>query len=119
MFYIKVIPRPGTGTYELCESVTIEGHLIPKYFKWDGASIPSALWWMLGSPFSPALMVPSMVHDFLYDRPGKMSRKEIDKLFRKLLIHNGVDEDLAETMYTGVRLGGGSHFNKRRLNGNT
>jgi hypothetical protein len=112
MFYIKVIPRPECGMYELVDSVMVEGILVPKYFRWDGASIPRILWRVIGTPFNPMFMAPSMVHDYLYSNPGKMSRKDVDKLFLKLLLHNGVDEDLAETIYTGVRLGGGSHFNK-------
>jgi hypothetical protein len=112
MFYIKVIPIPECNMYELDRSVIVEGNLIPKGFKWDGASIPRILWRLIGTPFSPAFMAPSMVHDYLYTKPGKMSRKEIDKLFLKLLIHNGVGGNLAKTIYTGVRLGGRSHFNK-------
>jgi hypothetical protein len=57
-------------------------------------------------------MAPSMIHDYLYGSPGELTRKECDLIFKKLLIHNKVSKSLTESVYAGVRLGGGSHFNK-------
>jgi len=112
MMYINVTPLPKEGKYRLNQAVIIEGVHVPAGFKWDGASIPRFLWRVVDSPFQPDLMVPSLVHDYLYEQGDKsgFTREEADKLFHKLLIANGVDEDLAETMYSGVRVGGGSHY---------
>jgi hypothetical protein len=110
--YIDVTPLPKSGKYRLNKAVIIDGVHIPPKFKWDGASIPRFLWRIIGSPFQPKLMVPSLVHDYLYGE-GEASgytRKEADKLFKKLLMANGVDEERAESMYAGVRWGGGSHY---------
>ena len=111
--YISVTPLPDEGKYQLNEpGAIIEGVHIPPGFKWDGASIPRFLWRVVDSPFQPELMVPSMVHDYLYEQgdASGFSRKQADRLLRKLLRANGVDDDLAKTMYSGVRIGGRSHY---------
>jgi hypothetical protein len=112
---IHVIPIPESGTYMLAMSVYIEGIYIPSGFQWNGASIPKFLWPILGSPFAPEMMVASLVHDYLYsDEPAvrHISRKQADNIFRKLLIANGMDKETAETLYTGVRIGGKSHYKR-------
>jgi hypothetical protein len=113
MKHIHVKPLPASNQYVLLQSVIIEKISVYEGFKWNGASIPSPFWPLIGSPFNPKFMVASMVHDYLYrtrkacDIYGRtIHRKEADKIFKKLLIHDGVDLELAETMYTAVRLGG-------------
>ena len=110
--YVEVEPVPEHNKYKLLKSVIVEGVKIPKDFEWDGASIPRIFWEEIGSPFSPKFMVPSLVHDYLYSvgTSSGLNRRQADKLFKKLLLANGVDESLAETMYTGVRVGGGRHY---------
>jgi len=108
MFLINVQPNPTRGTYTLVKSVIIEGIRIDAPFEFNGASIPRILWEEIGSPFDPRFMAPAVVHDYIYgaaDHCG-MTRKEADKLFLKLLLHNNVGVDLANTMYAGVRIGG-------------
>jgi hypothetical protein len=110
---INVTPMPENGTYMLNMAVYIEGIYIPMGFEWNGASIPRFLWPILGSPFAPEMMVASLVHDYLYSKVSAgyiISRREADKIFRKLLMANGMDEETAETLYTGVRVGGRSHY---------
>ena len=114
MFFIKCIPIPEENRYELAESVVVEGIKIPAGYRWNGASVPSFLWPIIGSPFEPRFMAPSLVHDYGYEF-GIMPREDLDKIFKKLLLHNGVDEDRAESMYVGVRIGGRSHYNHRPL----
>jgi len=109
---IDVTPLPKEKKYRLNKGVIVDGVQVPVGFTWDGASIPRFLWRVVSSPFQPELMVPSMVHDYLYslgDKSG-FTRKQADKLFRKLLRANGVDDDLVKTIYTGVRVGGASHY---------
>lgn len=111
MMFIKITPIPP-DKYRLVESIIIEGVKIDAGFEWDGASIPRLLWEEIGPPFAPSVMAASMVHDYLYGH-GKKSgytRKQADKLFKKLLLANGCAEETAETMYIGVRIGGESHW---------
>lgn len=114
MILISVTPIPTMGLYELNQSIIIDRVHIPRGFRWDGASIPFALWSIIGSPFRPEYMVPSMVHDYLYTHGYSMgiSRKRSDKIFRKLLLVQGVSESGAQTLYDGVRIGGGSHYSR-------
>lgn len=109
MFRIVCEPIPEIGAYRLVQSVIIEGILIEAPYDWDGCSVPALLWPILGSPFDPQFMAPSLVHDKVYDT-GELTRKGADLLFRKLLIHNGVKVELANTMFNGVRLFGRPHY---------
>jgi len=111
MFQIVCEPIPDRGVYRLIESVIIEGILIYAPYDWNGASVPAFLWPIIGSPFDPRFMAPSLVHDNTYET-GEITRKEADMLFRKLLIHNCVPKDLAETMYRGVRYFGAPFYNQ-------
>jgi len=111
MFRIVCEPIPERGVYRLVQSVIIEGIAIYTPYEFNGASIPCFLWPIIGSPFDPRFMAPALVHDKVYDT-GELPREAADLLFKKLLIHNGVDEERAETMYAGVQLFGRSHYNK-------
>ena len=98
--------------YKLWHSVIIEGIKIPSAYMWDGASIPRFLWRVVGSPFQPKFMAPSLLHDYRYEH-GIGTRKAADNQFHKLLLINGVDKALAKTMYTGVRLFASNSWNKK------
>jgi len=112
IMYIHVTPLARENKYQLDEDVIIDGVRIEAGFQWNGASNPRFFWRILGSPFQPKYMVPSLVHDYLYSlgQASGYSRREADKLFFKLLIANGVNRKLAKTLYSGVRVGGGSHY---------
>jgi hypothetical protein len=113
MFYVKCVPIPETNEYELTEGIIIEKIKIPSSYRWNGASVPSFLWPIIGSPFEPRFMAPSLVHDYGYEF-GVLPRKQLDKIFKKLLLHNKVDEERANAMYAGVRIGGGSHYKAKK-----
>ena len=98
------------GTRALGHGDCINGIKIHSGYCWNGASVPWFLWPIIGSPFDPPFMAPSLFHDRVYDT-GELPRKKADLLFKKLLIHNGVSVDLAKQMYAGVRIGGRSHYN--------
>jgi len=102
--FIEAEPDPTSDLYILKESVIIEGIKINKGEKWNGASIPRILWPLIGSPFTPKLMVPSLVHDFMCKSKRGRRDKKTHKLFKKLLIANGVKKSVANTLYIGVRL---------------
>lgn len=40
---------------------------IPCDYCWNGADIPSALWFFVGSKDNPEFKIPSMVHDFILE----------------------------------------------------
>lgn len=73
---------------------------IPKGFTTDGASIPKAVWSIIGSPFTPRFIEAAIVHDFCcvnqFDGDGR------DILFYETLIRNGVKTWRAKAMYWAV-----------------
>ena len=38
---------------------------IPKGYCWDGASIPTSVWFLIGSKTEPKFLIPSLIHDVL------------------------------------------------------
>ena len=67
----------------------IDGHLIkiPAGFKFDIASIPRVFWPIAG-PLSLSLPAP-LAHDFFY-RFRDVDRKTADRLFRRIMMVEGV-----------------------------
>ena len=112
MFYVKCVPLPELKKYELVESTIIEGYEVIAPYRWNGASIPDFLWPIIGSPFDPRYMAPSLIHDHGYEY-GTLPREDLDKLFKKLLIHNNVSEAKAWSMYVGVRKFGRPFYNDK------
>lgn len=100
---VKASPLPLERMYVLNEPFILGKMRIPKGFKWNGASIPRAFWVLIGSPFSPEFMRASLVHDFLYHRKD-VSAKCTDKLFRDVLLDDGVGKLRAYTMWSAVRV---------------
>lgn len=91
--------------YEVVDDLAIKrkGALIrvPKFFQFDGASIPPAAWQMIGSPFVPRFMRAAVFHDWLY-HTHQVDRETTDELFRDLLVANGVNEVKASLMCAAV-----------------
>ena len=63
---------------------------VPKFFQYDGASIPPAAWQAIGTPFEPRFMVAAVFHDWLY-HTHQVEKKDTDALFYRLLVANGVN----------------------------
>lgn len=97
-------PKPGNNRfYRLVQPYGIYGVEIPAGFEWDGASLPRFVWTVFGyTPFMPCLMLPSLVHDYLYSQK-RGTRRAADELFLRLMKENGVDDDDAESMFIAVR----------------
>jgi hypothetical protein len=73
----------------------------------DGASIPRALWTMVGSPFTGNYRRASVVHDqacldFPTDGP---QRKSADVMFHAACRAGGCGRWQAQVLYLGVRIG--------------
>lgn len=37
--------------------------IVPKLFRYDGASVPAIAWQLIHTPFNPLVMAPALVHD--------------------------------------------------------
>lgn len=83
--------------------------VIPKGFRWDGASIPQELWILMGHPFSKAVRASSCLHDFLYENEV-IPKKKADQMFADALQEEGMEYNLANMFYLGTRLAGRSKY---------
>ncbi len=88
---------------------------IPRGFTFDLASIPRPLWWII-APFELSIAAP-LVHDFLYRYQGNpgpgavvpprtYTRKEADRVFKRIMKQEGVWSWRWRSAYAAVRLFG-------------
>ncbi|WP_160165061.1 DUF1353 domain-containing protein [Chrysiogenes arsenatis] len=78
---------------------------VKKGFTFDGASIPRALWSLVGSPFTGDYTRAACLHDALY-ASELLSRHAADLLFFQAMLSDGVRYSKAAVMYCAVRVGG-------------
>lgn len=90
--------------------------VIPAGFETDWASIPALVRAYLDGD-DPRILIPSLVHDFLYARRGWwdafkpfLTRQECDDVLRRLMIDCGASALRARVVYLAVRAGGASHW---------
>jgi hypothetical protein len=112
---IKVETSDGRNFVLLEPVVYVTGfgaHLtIPAGTTSDGASTP-ALIWSAVPPFG--LYWPAAyLHDWLY-RATLMPKPECDDLLKEAMLSLGVDSELVDVVYEGVKLGGQSAFDADR-----
>ena len=104
-----VIPHATENTYELSRDYKLEldnvAVIVPKYFRFDGASIPAPAWMFTYTPFHPDVMLPSLIHDWMYYN-HQADRDIADDLFFTLLKNNGVSNFMANLMWGAVKAGG-------------
>jgi Protein of unknown function (DUF1353) len=74
-------------------------------FKTDGASIPRALWGIVGSPFTGPYIGAAIIHDVGCDT-HKYSWQVTHRMFYSAMRALGVSEEYAKLLYWGVRIGG-------------
>lgn len=90
--------------------VSVYGVLVavPQFFKTDLASVPRLpfIYLVVGGVGVKA----SVLHDYLY-ATGLVSREDADEIFYQALIEDGLSVWRAKMMWTGVRVGGASHYN--------
>lgn len=77
----------------------------PKGAQADGASIPRALWTVLGGPLEGRYRDASIIHDFYCSRRNK-PWKSVHRVFYDAMITSRVSKAKAKLMYAGVYLGG-------------
>ena len=73
-------------------------------YTWDGASIPFMFRPLIGKKGSLEFLLPSMVHDKMCEEPRHIrnNRNLASKVFRALLLFNGVGKIRANVMYHAV-----------------
>ena len=109
---LKVI---GKQAYELIEPLVYDNcrfilQVNPK-FDFDGASIPKALWGVIGSPMTGGYQRSACLHDALY-ASEYFDRKECDDLFLEAMESDGVSYFKRYAMYNAVRFFGGMVWDK-------
>ncbi|MFA7658759.1 MAG: DUF1353 domain-containing protein [Candidatus Gastranaerophilaceae bacterium] len=78
--------------------------LFNKGYRWDGATIPPGVRWIIGPPSHPAFLLASMVHDklcenhYLIDNDRYLS----SLIFKELLIASDVSSFKANIMFYAV-----------------
>ncbi|WP_345859348.1 DUF1353 domain-containing protein [Shewanella algae] len=105
-----LVPMPFSRRYQLTRDMetryTSKGMrktiVIPKGFLTDGASIPKALWSLIGSPYLPEYITAAIVHDWCCE--NDWDNEEMSDLFFELLKLSNVKELTAKTMRQAVYL---------------
>ncbi|MBQ4880254.1 DUF1353 domain-containing protein [Pseudoalteromonas luteoviolacea] len=101
------------NAYELVEdfSYEINGNVrwVPRFFQYDGASIPIAAYYLVGTPFNPRYMQAALVHDWLY-HTHEVSRSDADNLFYVMLCESGVRTSTALIIKFAVDKFGASYW---------
>jgi hypothetical protein len=82
---------------------------VPKFFQYDGASIPPAAWQVIGTPFQPRFMAAAVFHDWIY-HTHQIGKDDADDLFHDLLVANGVNKIKASLMLAAVASVGGWYW---------
>ena len=104
------VQRLGENAWELLEDFTLATDkyivTVKKGFDFDGASIPKALWSVIGSPMDGKYVPGAVIHDGLY-ASGIISRSEADEVFLDLMSLDGVGYAKRYAMYWAVRSCGG------------
>jgi hypothetical protein len=79
---------------------------VPKGFRWDGATIPWFVWWIVGSKTENRYRLPSMIHDYMCNNKYvvNFNRKLSSDVFRALLRANAVAKWRIGVMYFFVEL---------------
>ncbi len=79
----------------------------PAQYEVDGASIPRALWTVVGSPYTGDYRRASIVHDKACDDAGKnvSERRRADRMFFHACRAGGCSTAEAMLLYVGVRIG--------------
>jgi hypothetical protein len=74
-------------------------------FPTDGASIPRALWTIVGSPFTGTYIGAAVIHDVGCDT-HQYSWQTTHRMFYTAMRRLGVSDNYAKLLYWGVRIGG-------------
>ena len=123
---MKAIKQPlitpiSKDLYRLTEDYRIKVNgisiSVPKGFVSDGISCPR-IFWAIARPNGLG-RAGALIHDWLYCNKGtagelNLSRKVVDRIFRKILIESGVSIGKSNLLYRMVRWFGRFGWNKKR-----
>jgi len=75
---------------QIVQGATVE-ITVPRYYTWDGASIPRWVWWIIGKPLDPRFALASLVHDWICEHAETRPQRVFgDAIFLWLLRDAGV-----------------------------
>ena len=74
---------------------------VPKGTTVDGASIPWAMWSIIGGPFAGKYRRASVIHDYYCDLRSR-PWKQVHRVFFNAMLAAGVEERKAKIMYAAV-----------------
>lgn len=102
---------PGSPGLMVCDDFAFMAfgggiHTIPSGFWYNGASIPSAFWQLIYSPFDPRVLEAACIHDWLYT-VKTLPREIADKTLRMHIEINSKDRIKPELVRAAVGLCGG------------
>lgn len=97
--------------YRLVDPLISQGVTVPAGFVTDFGSVPTALEWVVSGE-DVHLILPSIVHDWLYQNRGHVpegtfTRKQADLLLVEGMRRRGAGWWKRNAVYLAVRLGGG------------
>lgn len=74
--------------------------VIIKHFRWDGATIPRLLWFIIGAKTNPKFRTPSLIHDYICNNKCLVGydRKFSTQVFKACLKVAGVGKARREVM---------------------
>lgn len=105
--------KPNGARYRTCDELTVNidthEYQVPSGFDTDLASVPKLFWSVL-SPAEAKMMGPAVLHDYMYQCPGELTRRYADDVFYSSLIESDMKSSQAYQMYTITRLFGGKYF---------
>lgn len=99
-------------------SVAVEGTLYHIYikegFKFDGASIPRALWRVCGHPFTCPRVAAALAHDWLYASHA-VDRETADKIYHELQKVLGINIISRNVEYWTLCVFGGAAWKEKSM----
>lgn len=104
----KIQKYPFLNTKDLEVTIryedTIHKFTVPKGYCWDGATIPSIFWHLIGSKTQPEFLIASMIHDVLCENHHYVNNNRYlsSIVFKSLLLEAGVSNIKANVMFFAV-----------------
>jgi len=86
---------------------------IPKWFTTDWASI-SWCFHLFGTPMDIDTIIWAVIHDYLYRKSRKYTRKQADEIFNEIMLITWVNNVKRIMYFLWVRIGGWYAWNKNR-----
>lgn len=90
--------------YHIGHEESEEKVIVPAWFVFDWASVPSIFWWFI-QKVEPRTLSAAAVHDYLYTKWRAYSRKCTDYIFYESLLVCWVPKFKAYIMWLWVRAG--------------